>query len=228
MAQNPPNWEQVIAQQTQILQALTQTVTNLQQTPQAPPPQRSRDKYGDFIRSGVPTFSYAVEPLDADDWLKTVEKKLKTLQCSDREKVLYAAGQLTGAANDWWEAYCSAHTDPDTITWAEFIESFRGYHVPKGTIQLKRKEFLDLKQGSMTVNDYVNKFTQLSRYAPEDVNTDAKKQDCFMEGLNYGLQVQLVTHEFTDFQSLVNKALVLENKRRQLDEVRKRKMAPQG
>ena len=66
----------------------------------------------------------------------------------------------------------------------------------------------------MSVNDYVTKFTQLSRYAPEDVNTDAKKQDCFMEGLNYGLQVQLVTHEFADFQSLVNKALVLQSKRR--------------
>jgi hypothetical protein len=29
----------------------------------------------------------------------------------------------------------------------------------------------------MTVNEYLNKFTQMSRYAPDEVNTDKKKQD---------------------------------------------------
>jgi hypothetical protein len=42
-----------------------------------------------------------------------------------------------------------------------------------------KKEFQDLKQGSMTVNEYVTKFTQLSRYAPNEVDTNEKKQDYF-------------------------------------------------
>jgi hypothetical protein len=41
--------------------------------------------------------------------------------------------------------------------------------------KLKKKEFQDLKQGSMSVNEYVTKFIQLSRYAPHEVNTDEKK-----------------------------------------------------
>jgi hypothetical protein len=43
----------------------------------------------------------------------------------------------------------------------------------------------------MTVNEYVTKFTQLSRYAPNEVDTDEKKQDCFLNGLNDGLAYDL-------------------------------------
>jgi hypothetical protein len=47
--------------------------------------------------------------------------------------------------------------------------------VPFGMIKLKKKEFEDLKQGLMPVNEYVTRFTQLSRYAPDDMDTDEKK-----------------------------------------------------
>jgi hypothetical protein len=41
------------------------------------------------------------------------------------------------------------------------------------------------------MNEYVNKFTQLSRYAPHEVDTDEKKQDYFLNGLNDGLTFAL-------------------------------------
>jgi hypothetical protein len=44
-------------------------------------------------------------------------------------------------------------------------------------MKLKKKEFEDLKQGSMTVSEYVTRFTQLSHYAPDNVDTNEKKQD---------------------------------------------------
>jgi hypothetical protein len=37
------------------------------------------------------------------------------------------------------------------------------------------------------VNEYVTKFTQLSQYAPHEVDTDEKKHECFLNGLNDGL-----------------------------------------
>jgi hypothetical protein len=36
----------------------------------------------------------------------------------------------------------------------------------------------------MTVNGYLNKFTQMSRYATDEVKTDENKQDAFLNGLN--------------------------------------------
>jgi hypothetical protein len=89
--------------------------------------------------------------------------------------VLYIAGYLEGLAADWWDAYTVAHAAPNTITWQEFRNSFRVHHILSGVIKLKQREFLALKQGNMLVDDYLDKFTQLSRYALDEVNTDPKR-----------------------------------------------------
>jgi hypothetical protein len=115
--------------------------------------------------------------MDADDWLKMVEKKLQVVECNNRERVLFIAHQLVRPVADWWDAYAEAHEDPETINWQEFKSSFRTHHMPLGVMKLKKKEFEDLKQGSMTVSEYVTRFTQLSHYATNNVDTDEKKQD---------------------------------------------------
>jgi hypothetical protein len=66
-------------------------------------------------------------------------------------------------------------------------------------IKLKKKEFQDLNQGSMSVSEYVTPFTQLSRYAPNDVDTDEKKQDCFLNGLNDSLAYALEARDYENF-----------------------------
>jgi hypothetical protein len=51
----------------------------------------------------------------------------------------------------------------------------------------------------MPVNEYITKFTQLSRYAPHEVDTDEKKQECFLNGLNDGLTYTLEARDFENF-----------------------------
>jgi hypothetical protein len=97
--------------------------------------------------------------------------------------VLYAAGRLTGQAADWWDAYSTAHPNRNNITWQKFKDNFCTYHIPSGVIKLKQKEFLAQKQGNMTVTKYLDKFTHLSRYAPDELNTDPKRQERFLDGL---------------------------------------------
>jgi hypothetical protein len=93
--------------QAQMFQTMQQTLVNMHAQPQAPPP--LRDRLGDFRCTKPPTFSYAVEPIDADDSLKSVEKKLQVVQCNNCEKVLLASHQLSGPTADWWDAYVEAH-----------------------------------------------------------------------------------------------------------------------
>jgi hypothetical protein len=174
-----------------------------------------------------PTYSHSVDPLDADDWLKTINKMLNITQCNDREKVLYASGRLEVAASDWWDAYTAAHAAADTITWQEFQEGFHTHHIPAGVKNLKLKEFLALKQGNMTVSEYLDEFTHLCHYAPDEVHTDAKIQECFLDGLIGPLNYHLQNHTFPNFQMLLNKAIGLENKRKELLE-QKRKFQTQG
>jgi hypothetical protein len=167
--------------------------------------------------------------MDANDWLKVVEKKLHVVQCNNKEKVFFVAHQLVGPAIDWWDPYVEAHEEPKTINWQDFKNSFRSHHVPMAVMKLKKKEFEDLKQGSMIVSEYVTRFTQLSCYAPDNVDTDELKQDWFLNRLNDGLTYALEAYDFINFQDMVDKALVLENRRGIME--RKRKMRhtrPQG
>jgi hypothetical protein len=100
--------------------------------PPPPPPLPPRDKHREVISHKPPTFASSPNPLDADNWLKSVEKMLNIAQCSDQEKVLYASGCLTGPVADWCDSYVAAHDAADTITWAEFTTQFRNYHIPAG------------------------------------------------------------------------------------------------
>jgi hypothetical protein len=138
---------------------------------------------------------------------------MQVVQFNNREKVLLASHQLSGPTANWWDAYVEAHEEPESINCSEFRAAFRAHHVPQGVIKLKKKEFQDLKQGSMSMNEYITKFTQLSRYAPHEVDTDEKKHECFLNGLNDGLAYTLEAQDFENFQGMVNKALVLENHR---------------
>jgi hypothetical protein len=149
-------------------------------------------------------------------------------QCTDREKVLFAAHQLFGTATNWWETYYNTHADVDSITWNEFKARFRNHYVPRGTMKLKKKEFADLKQGGMTVSEYLNSFIQLSRYAPDDINIDEKKQDMFLNGLNDDIQFQLLNTDYVDFQHVVDKANVIENKIKEMEKDGKRKISFHG
>jgi hypothetical protein len=63
------------------------------------------------------------------------------------------------------------------------------------------------------MNEYVTKFTQPTHYALHEEDTDEKKHECFSNGLNDGLTHALEAKDFDDFQGMVNKALVLENRR---------------
>jgi hypothetical protein len=146
-----------------------------------PPPVPPWDKHREFMSHKLTTFASSPDALHAYDWLKSVEKMLIIAQCSDWEKVLYASGRLTGPAGDWWDSFTAAHDAADTITWVEFATQFRNYHIPAGLMKIKKKEILSLKQGSMSVSEYRDKFIQLSRYAPDEVAEDDRKQGHFMK-----------------------------------------------
>ena len=130
----------------------------------------------EFLRSQPPIFSEAREPLDADDWLRALERKFAALHVPAAEQVNFATYLLNGAAGSWWESHVSMFAADHVFTWAEFRTAFRAGYIPKPIMDLKRREFLDLNQGRMDVQAYGREFNHLSRNAPRDVTNDADKQ----------------------------------------------------
>jgi predicted alpha/beta hydrolase family esterase len=99
---------------------------------------------GEFLRLKPPTFAGSSNPLDADDWLRTIKRKLEAIGCPENQHVQLVAHQLSGMALAWWDTFSAAVRD---ATWAEFETAFREHHVPQGIVQLKEDEFRELTQG---------------------------------------------------------------------------------
>ena len=114
----------------------------------------------------------------------------------------------------------------EEITGTKFKDHFRKYHIPTRIMKIKQCEFLALIQGSMSVSrslsycpfpkqsmsisEYLNKFNHLAHYSPYDVATEERKVDRFLGGLNQHLRCTLGMFDFPDFQTLVNKSLIIE------------------
>jgi hypothetical protein len=147
---------------------------------------------------------------------------LDTIEAQEAERVRFAAHQLEGPAAEWWDNYQITYPDVNAITWNQFQQAFRTTHVADGIIQLKRREFHDLRQGSHSVTKYGEIFNKLARYAPDDVSTDAKRQSEFMRGLNDEISIQLVAVRYNSYQELLDRAVVVESKHMRMEN-RKRK-----
>ncbi len=217
----PQTLAEVVAQQTQILQMLVQNQVQQQSQSHGCQGQPQLASYSDFAGTHPPIFSKVEDPLEADTWLRLMEAKFELLTCTEEQKTLFATHQLRGPAASWWETYLAMQPAGYRVPWTEFRAAFKAHHVPSSLIKIKLREFLTLKQGTRTVREYVQKFNELSRYAPGHVDTDGKRTECFLEGMTPKLRSRLGRH-FDNFNQLVDDAIAMEEDLR-LHHIEKRK-----
>jgi hypothetical protein len=136
-----------------------------------------RSRLRDFQNTNPPVFSKCTAPLDADDWLRTIENNLEVAAVGAHEKVLLATHFLSGHARAWWENVKAMQAPDHVINWEEFTAKFHKAHIPTGLTKMKRDDFFNLKQNNSNVVDYLNRFNTLARYAPQDTDTDEKKRE---------------------------------------------------
>jgi hypothetical protein len=114
------------------------------------------------------------------------------------------------------------------MTWEAFKTKFRKAHIPSGLIKIMRDKFLNLKQGAMSVPEYLDKFTTWGRYAPNDIDTNEKKIERFLNGLQEELQTYLVAVHYPDLEAMVDAAIMVEDRNKAARKSRKRRMMSQG
>ncbi|XP_040377702.1 uncharacterized protein LOC121053815 [Oryza brachyantha] len=173
---------EVMSQQTQLLQMLANNQGG-----------RNNSAYGEFMQAKPPTFAGSEEPMDVEDWLRIIEKKLALVWAHNGDKVTFATNQLEGTTT--------------------------------AVIRMKKNDFRRFRQGNMGLQEYLNKFTQLARYAPKDLTDEQEKIEKFVEGMNDRLRGAMIGQDHVSFQSLINKVVRLENDQKTVENNRKRRMA---
>ena len=146
----------------------------------------------------------------ADRWFMQIEKVLEAMEItSNATRIRLAAFQLEGEAQVWWK-WARTSRDLKAMTWAEFQELFMGKYFPDTGRHAKAQEFLELKQGTMTVMDYVARFTELARFADDYVATDMAKVMRFENGLKLSIRGRIVGLRIQDMDSMVGTTLTIE------------------
>src|SRR3954467_13414533 len=93
----------------------------------------------DFMLLKPPVFRCSSEPLEADDWLRSIERKLDTAHVAPDDRVKFAVYFLEGGALQWWENYVAMQSDGHVVTWQEFCVAFQGYYILDELMERKKE-----------------------------------------------------------------------------------------
>ncbi|KAG7016551.1 hypothetical protein SDJN02_21660 [Cucurbita argyrosperma subsp. argyrosperma] len=167
----------------------------------------------EFIKFDPPAFDPSSGDIDvAYDWIRDLEFVFDLLKFPDEQRVRCAVFKLQGNARNWWRSVGSAQEDDgeSPISWEEFKDMFLDWRCPMTLRHEKEMEFLNLKQGNMSVEDYDQQFLRLSRFAPEMVDTQSKMVHRFVMGLRKGIRGLVAIQNHTDYASAFEVARTLD------------------
>ncbi|CAA0824191.1 Unknown protein, partial [Striga hermonthica] len=107
-------------------------------------------------------FSGQGDPRIVDEWIQGLELIFEVMDCPDRYRVICAQLQLTGDAGLWWNAYWSMRPgEKEGCTWDRLKELIREKYYPTYYRAEIERQFVLLKQGTRSVDEYEREFTRI-------------------------------------------------------------------
>ncbi|XP_077248863.1 uncharacterized protein LOC143888354 [Tasmannia lanceolata] len=112
-----------------------------------------------------------------------------------------------GEAGVWWRTVVQNYPAVLSGTWGQFKSHFNEQFFPECIKDQLAGQFVELKQGALTVAQYGAKFRELSRFAPGYAATEADRVRKFVSGLRPSIKASIVnlgTGRVIEGQLLVN------------------------
>ncbi|KAA3473521.1 Hexaprenyldihydroxybenzoate methyltransferase, mitochondrial-like protein [Gossypium australe] len=141
----------------------------------------------------------------AEFWLENTIRVFDEMSLTPDECIKCIVSLLRATAYNWWKTLIFV-VPREIITWDFFQAEFRKKYISQRFIYQKRKEFLELKQGRMSITEYELEFVRLSQYARECVSTETTMCKCFIEGLNEDIKLLVGILDINEFVVLVERA----------------------
>ncbi|XP_073121095.1 uncharacterized protein [Henckelia pumila] len=132
-----------------------------------------------------PTLKGTETSVDCEGWLEDIEMMFDSLDYADDRRIRLIGYQLQDVAKSWWITTKKAlENRGTTINWKVFKTEFYQRFFPLSYRKDKNAEFANLKQGNLTIVEYVAKFSTLLKFAPHIAENEEAKADQFINGLN--------------------------------------------
>ncbi|KZV35814.1 hypothetical protein F511_09515 [Dorcoceras hygrometricum] len=154
-----------------------------------------------------PTLTGIESAIDCENLLEDIEQLFEALDYTDERRVKLIIHQLHGIGKSWWVATKKALENQGTvITWAVFRTAFYQRFFPVSYRKDKGAEFANLRQGSLSIEEYVDEFTRLLKFAPHVAISDEAQADQFINGLNPEVFTLVNTGRPNTFADALNRA----------------------
>ncbi|KAJ8770514.1 hypothetical protein K2173_018005 [Erythroxylum novogranatense] len=167
-----------------------------------------------MMQCGVRSFVARCRPAKPR-MVERTERVFDQMDCDAEERFDYTVSLLQGPAYQWWKTVLGSTTRPCLLSWEDFLRAFRDNYMAKVYLEMKMQEFLELKQGTMTVAEYEVKFNELMGYATVFISTEADRCRRFEGGLNLEIHTRLARSDMGTFVELRAAAVRVEQLLRQ-------------
>ncbi|KAH0781537.1 hypothetical protein KY290_001135 [Solanum tuberosum] len=161
---------------TEVVQLLTRMVSiHKQQLESGVDIQRDRSessKVREFLHLAPPLFTGSSLSEDPQDFIDHRYRVLRVMHASATEAVEFASFQQRDVAILWFEASeRSRGPGAPLAEWEDFSEAFLAHYLPQEVREARLDQFINMKQGTMSVRDFSHMYNSLARYAPDIVRT---------------------------------------------------------
>ena len=161
---------------------------------------------GEFRKTRLSIFKGDLNPMQAEEWLRQIKRKLNDQRVLENLKVIIACTYLEG------QAYHSVLVNPDLqiTTWTTFEVIFLEKYFPETMRAMKTREFENLCQNEMIVAQYVSKYEELMRFAPYMIPDETTKATKLEEGLRAEIKEKVELFKLKRYDMVVDHALMAE------------------
>lgn len=223
---------------------------NMQEDREAPPPQDSVTRmlagmtqlleraqgapreqmyiYERFRRLDPKEFAGTTDQFVAEGWIRALEVHFRFLNMGDADRVRCATYLLRDDAALWWEG-AEIGVDLDTLTWTQFKDIFFGKYFTADVRGRLKREFMSLRQGDMSVAEYIRRFDRGCHFVPLIANDVEEKLRHFTDGLRPTIRRDVLMMDPADYAVATTRAFWAEQALKDIDlEIQRKRQQSQS
>nr|XP_011460561.1 PREDICTED: uncharacterized protein LOC105350375 [Fragaria vesca subsp. vesca] len=172
-----------------------------------PPPDFSIKKTKE---NGAEKFSTAKDPIEAHEWIETMERVFTRMSVPEDRKVFVAVQWLHGPAWHWWVGITRDYGDAPHMTWDEFKFHFNDRYCSRAHLHRMQDQFMNLQKGDMSVLEFEQHFFARAHHVPDLVRDEHDKIYRFVRGLGGEYEEKMQVVLYPRFSDAVGAALNIE------------------
>ncbi|XP_075494735.1 uncharacterized protein LOC142532301 [Primulina tabacum] len=162
------------------------------------------------------------DPMVALECVKAVEVINDYLRFEDKDRVSYAIFILTKTTRIWWDA-TKVSVNVSALKWQEFKDLFYDKYFPRDVRSQKVKEFLELKQGNMSMQEYILKFEEGCQFSPYLASNGIEKGEHFLRGVRAEIKKGVRMSKAASYKEIVEKSRMAEQDEKEIERERQLK-----